>query len=115
MNGDFPRAGLENIAADLNNIAYIPFFELGIFRLADIVHAHINLDFSFPVLHINEVCLAHITPGHNPAADMNVFALKGVIIVFDTGAFRCLRSRSDLKRIFSLRLKRAELVHTDLP
>ena len=114
MNGNLASSGFKNETVHFNDIADIPFFELGVFFLAYIVHADIDLYPAHLILNIYEICLAHIAPGHDPAADRYILALKRVIIVFDLFAFVGLGGSSNLERVFSGILQGFKLVHTNL-
>ena len=75
MNGYLACSGLENKALNTNDIAHVPGLELLELLLADVVHAHIYLHTVGAVTNVDEVSLAHVSPGHDTACDLNIDAV----------------------------------------
>ena len=84
--GDLSGLGLEHLAADTDDIAYVIFLEGGVALLAHAVAGYICLDAALQILDITEGCLAHDALEHHASGDRHGLALELVIVVFDLGA-----------------------------
>ena len=72
MHADLASSCSENEAVNAYDVADVPCFEVLEILLAYIIHSDIDLDSVGLISYVDEVSLAHISPGHYPACDADV-------------------------------------------
>ena len=83
MHGDFAGLGLEDIAADPDDVADIILAEIGKLGLAHSVGADIELDEALVVLDMAEDGLAHAALGHDAPGHADLLFFKSIEVVLD--------------------------------
>ncbi len=113
VDGDFAPASAEHIARDGGDVADVPVCQVPVDVLAHLVDLQVNLNAAGAVVKVQKAGLAHVAPAHDAAGDGDVFVFQLVKAVADflreSGAF----AHGDLKRVFSLLLKRRQLLAAD--
>ena len=83
MDGYLLGLSLEHEAGNADNVADVVLAKVGKLLLRQVILADVELDLSPVVLYVAEDRLAHASLGHNAACDLNVLAVKGVVIRLD--------------------------------
>ena len=113
MDGDFAPPGAENKAFHADNVTDIPFAVFCKRVGADIVGFDIDLHFAAFIDEIDEIGLAHITPGEDTSGNADVTAFKSVERVaygFEIVRFVVF---ADDKRVLSVCAQLGELLAAD--
>ena len=85
MHGDLAGLGAEHNALHAQNVADIHRFEIGIDVLADVLAAHIRLNLTLAVHHVNEGRLAHDSAAHHAARNADGLPLQRVEVAEHLG------------------------------
>ena len=134
MNRNLALSCTENKALNTNDIADVPLLEFSKLVCTDIVHSYIYLHTVAAVTNVNEVSLAHISPGHNTSCNFNIdfsslekflklfvitvclsdsLSLGFLVSLTKLSVADCHIILCDFKRIFTVLLHFVKLLNTD--
>ena len=114
MHRDLTGLGLEDVAADTDNVADIVFPEVRKFSFADRVFAYIELNLSLAVLNVAEDGLAHSSLGHDASGNGDLLVLVLLKVSLDPCG-SCVPVKAGLAEgIASCLLQFGQLISPDL-
>ena len=118
-HGNFTHVGAEHNAGNADDVANVPFFEVGIGFLANHVLADIKLNATLFILKVGKACLAHAALAHNAACHRNgygtFFTLRRVYkVCFDIAGICGDVVFCNFKGVFACFAQRFKLVAANL-
>ena len=114
LDRDLPLLGAEDLAADADDVADVPFLEICVPLVAHLVAAHIALHPARGVAQVEEGGLAHDAAAHHAPRDGHLLSLQLVEPVDDLPRVGGAAVGGNLKGVLSLGFQGFQLVAPDL-